>query len=358
MENVPSPPPRGRIGRTELLLFNQQLASITRSGVPLERGLREIAADIEKPSMRKLVTELEDDLQSGTSVEEAFARRQSLFPPLYGHIVKAGIQSGRLGEMLTSLNHHLETEGQTRRILLEAVTYPIVVLTIAAILLVSVFLLVIPGFERIFEEMGGTLPALTQFFLAAARNVVPICVTLGAIIAGLALLSVALSASAAGRRFKESIYFHMPVLGRLYHRSLLSRLSDAMALLVSAGCDLPASARLAFAATGSETFHAEGDQLAGQLEKGESIIEAGTLCRHVPPLFFYSMQAGYQRNELQDNLYGLSDMYSQQVRTHQGRLQGLLLPIMILLVGGVIATAIMAMMAPLVAMLKVVQTGG
>ena len=358
LEVSPAATPRSPVGRAELLLFNQQLASITKSGIPLERGLRQIAADVDKPSMRKLVLDLAADLESGTSVEDAFSRRQSLFPPLYGHIIKAGIRSGRLSEMLISLNRHLETTGRTRRIIFEAMTYPAVVLAIAAVLLTAIFKLIIPSFRQIFtSDFGGNLPGLTKMFLGIADNVIPFWIGVGIVIAGIAVTLAALSGSTGGRKLKESAYFRVPVLGRLYHRSMMSRLSDAMAVLVGAGCDLPAAARLAGAATGSQTFLDETEQLAAQLETGGNIAEAGALCRHIPPLFFYSVQAGYQRNELQDNLYSLCEMYDQQARTQQSRLQGLLLPVMICLVGGVLALAITAMFLPMVSLLQAVQGG-
>lgn len=355
LELAALPTPRSRVGRAELLLFNQQLASITRAGVSLERGLREIAADIEKPSMRALVTDLAADLQSGMSVEQAFERRQGLFPPLYGHIVKAGVQSGRLAEMLTSLNRHLEMEGQTRRILLEAITYPLVVLTLASILLTAIFIVVIPPFRWIFTDFDSNLPYLTKVFLDIADHVIPFWATVGLIVAGVVVLFRVLALSPGGRRSKEAFYFRLPVLGRLIHRSLMSRMSDAMALLVGAGCGLPTAARLAFSATGSQTFVTEGERLAENLERGLNIVEAGAFCPNVPPLFFYSMQAGYQRNELQDNLYSLCDMYTQQAHTHQSRLQGLLLPLLIVAVGGVVGMAVMAMFLPMVGLLQAMQ---
>ena len=357
LEQAAAPLPRRHVGRGELLLFNQQLASITRSGIPLDRGLREIASDIDKPSMRRLVRQLADDLQGGMGIEEAFTRRQAMFPPLYGHIIKAGVQTGRLSEMLTSLNRHLEMSNQTRRILFESMTYPLVVLTLAAILLTTVFTFLIPPFRGMFADMGARMPTLTAFFLKLADNVVPFWLGVGGVIVTVAVVFLMLSASPGGRRFKESIYFRVPILGRLYHRSLMSRLSDAMALLIGAGCDLPQSLRLAAAAGGSETFRRECSLLADHLERGENIVEAGALCRRIPPLFFYSIQAGYQRNELQDNLYSLCDMYSQQARTHQSRLQGLLMPLMIIAVGGIIGLVIAAMFMPMVAMLQSVQGG-
>jgi type II secretory pathway component PulF len=355
VEEAPSPPPRARIGRAELVLFNQQLASIAQAGVPLDRGLREIARDIQKPAVRRLALALADDLQAGVSVEQAFERHRASLPPLYGRIIKAGLQSGRLGEMLVSLNRHLEVQGRTRRIVIEAVTYPAVVLALAAVLLTVIFSTVIPSFREIFVGMNAQLPVLTLFLLELARNVVPFWLTVGAVIGGTVLAWMALSRSAWGRRTEEAVYLRVPILGRLYHRSLLSRLTDTLAMLVGSGCDMPTAVRLAFASTGSQTLLEEGELMAEALERGEDLTTAGVFCRHVPPLLFYSMRSGIQRNELQDNLYGLSDMYALQAQTHQTRLQGILMPIMIILVGGVVALAIVAMFMPMVSLIQNVQ---
>ena len=96
---------------------------------------------------------------------------------------------------------------------------------------------------------------------------------------------------------------------------------------------MPTCLRLGPDATGSETLTKEGDMIAGQIEKGAGILDAGQFCRVMPRFFLYSIQLGSQRNELQDNLRSLGDMYAQQVRSGQTRLQGLLLPVMLIFVG-------------------------
>lgn len=164
--------PKTAIGRNEFVLFNQQLASITKAGIPLERGLRELANDVSSRSMRRLVDAIADELEAGVSIEQAFEKRQKHFPPLYGRILKAGVETGRLSEMLTSLNRHLEMATQTRRIIFEAISYPAVILTLASMILTGVFLFIVPQFESVLTEMtGDRLPGLTRAFFGIARNV-------------------------------------------------------------------------------------------------------------------------------------------------------------------------------------------
>ena len=350
VEKAKTMKPKTAIGRNEFVLFNQQLASITKAGIPLERGLRELASDISSRSMRKLVDAIADELEAGVNIEQAFEKRQKHFPPLYGRILKAGVETGRLSEMLTSLNRHLEMANQTRRIIFEAMTYPAVILVLAAIILTGVFMFIIPQFGSVLAEMteGKELPILTRAFLIMAQNVVPFWATVGSVIAVIIVLYVVLSTSAAGRRFKESILLQTPVIGRVYHSSVLSRMAEGMAIMVAAGSDMPLSLRLSSGATGSEKLILENEALAGQIEQGANIVEAGQFCRMIPRLFLYSIQLGTQRNELQDNLYSLGQMYTEQARCGQARLQAVLLPVMLIGVGCFIAMTILAMFLPMI----------
>jgi type II secretory pathway component PulF len=350
VEKAKAKKPKTAIGRNEFVLFNQQLASITKSGIPLERGLRELAGDISSRSMRRLVDAVADELEAGVSIEKAFEKRQKHFPPLYGQILKAGVETGRLSEMLTSLNRHLEMANQTRRIIFEAMTYPAVILALAAIILTGVFTFIIPQFAVILGEMteGSQLPGITRVFLGMSQNVVPFWTAVGFVIAAIVALYVMLSASAAGRRIKETLLLKIAVIGRVYHSSMLSRMAEGMAIMVAAGSDMPVSLRLSSGATGSEKLILESEALAAQIEQGANILEAGQLCRVIPRLFLYSIQLGTQRNELQDNLYSLGQMYAGQARCGQARLQAVLLPVMLIGVGVFLAITILAMFLPMI----------
>lgn len=148
----------------------------------------------------------------------------------------------------------------------------------------------------------------------------------------------------------------IPVIGRVYHSSVLSRMAEAMAMMISAGADMPTCLRLAASSTGSEKLILEGDALAGQIEQGANILEAGQFCKMIPRLFIYSIQLGTQRNELQDNLYSLGEMYAEQAKSGQARLQAVLLPTMIIAVGGIVATCIISMFLPMIKIVTVMST--
>ncbi|MGB2823733.1 MAG: type II secretion system F family protein [Phycisphaerae bacterium] len=351
------PKPRTAIGRSEFLLFNQQLAAIARAGIPLERSLRELATDAASPRMRRLIETIAAELESGTPLPEAFEKHHRHFPPLYGRIIEAGVRSGRLGEMLTSLNRHSETAAQTRRILFEATCYPAVVLALAAVIFTGILVFVVPPLGRIFDEMGRDLPEATASLMTLARNVDRIWMGISAVIAALLLSGFILGRFPGGRRVKETVAFSLPLLGRLYRDTVLSRLADAMAALVSAGCDMPSCLRLAAGSTGCESVVAECEALARHVEQGQPLLAGATYCRILPSLFLYSVDLGAHRGELADNLYGLSRMYGEQARVCQGRLQVSLLPMLIVLLGVFVGGVVLALFLPIIHMLRATQSG-
>lgn len=341
--------PKTPIARTEFLLFNQQLASLTKAGIPLERGLQELSKDVASRPMRKLIDSVAIDLEAGMSIERAFEKRKQHFPPLYGRILKAGAETGRLSEMLTSLNRHLEISNQTRRIVFEAMAYPAVVFAMGLIIITFVLLFLIPHFRGVLEEMTeGKLPAVTLLVFALSEHVGYFWLALCSVVVVLVGINALLWSFPAGRRFRESIILRVPVFGALFHSSILSKMAEAMAMMVAAGCDMPTCLRLSADATGSDKMVKESDIIAGQVEQGAGILDAGQLCRLMPRFFLYSIQLGTQRNELHDSLRSLSDMYTQQVRCTQARLQVVLLPVMLVFVGFFIMLCILAMFLPMI----------
>ena len=252
--------------------------------------------------------------------------------------------------MLTSLNRHLEMANQTRRIVFEALAYPAVISSLAAMIITLVFLFIVPQFKAVIKEMleGSRMNPVTTFIFSIPENIVPFWIGVGLAIAVIVFAVAILSSHPAGRRIKESIILKIPVFGRLYHSSTLCKMAESMAMMVATGCDIPGCLRLASGATGSEKLFLESDTLACQIERGENILEAGQFCQMIPRLYLYSIQLGTQRNELQDNLYSLGQMYAEQTRCRQTRLQSVLLPVMIVLVGIIIAVTILAMFLPMV----------
>jgi len=352
--------PKRPIGRSEFMLFNQQLASITKAGIPLERGLRELSKDIASRKMNRLINEIADDLEAGVSIEQAFEKRQKHFPPLYGKILKAGVETGRLSEMLSSLNRHIEVTNRTKRIVFEALAYPTVIFTLTILIISVVCIVIVPQIQYVMTDLisEGHVGLISKAFFFFAEHILMFWLAVIFLIIAITLFLIGLSSSKAGRKIREKIFMKIPVFGRLYHSAILSKMAEAMAMMVAAGTEMPACLRLSAQASGSQMLADESESVAQNIEKGNNILEAGQFCNVIPRLFFYSVQLGAQRNELQDNLYSLGQMYNDQTLCGQARLQALLLPAMLILVGGFIGFSVISIYMPVIQVLTSLSTGG
>lgn len=358
LEKVREIPVPSTVGKNDFLLFNQQLAALTKAGIPLERGLRELANDVGSGKMKRLILEIAGELEQGISLVDAMEKRRNYFPPLYSNILKAGIETGRLSEMLTNLNRHIEIEQRTRRIVIESLSYPLFVLALAAAILTFLFAAIIPNFEVVMGDLsdgGVNLPALTYYVFVFSHHIWHFWMVVGCIIFGLGFLWSLLKLSPAGNRFLERLLLCIPLLGSAWRHGLMARLAQAMSVLVDSGCPMPLTVRLAGQSSGSLLINQDCDMLAGQLDQGVGILEGGMHCRVLPRLFLYSVQLGAQRNRLQENLNGLGQMYTQKTCILQGRVQTLLLPMMIISVGTMIGMTVLAMFLPLVKIMEVLM---
>ena len=342
------------LDKDEFMLFNQQLALITQAGLPIGKAFRKMGNDFGSKRLKKLVSEIADELEEGASVQESFAKRQSFFHPMYGKIIEAGIKTGRLGKMLLNLHRHLETTARTGRILFEATFYPVLILLLSMALITVGIIWVAPQFAETYSEVGSNDMFQISFFVFLSEKMIPFWI--GTLIAICAVIIIMFVWGKVGsvRRFKELIYLNFPVVGRVYRSSLLSRLADSMSMLVDAGCDLPTCLSLGSAVTGSELVKEECDRLVKEVESGSelSIDNSYSL---LPNMFIYSMRLGSQRNELYGHLRGLVDMYSNQTLVYQGRLQAALMPLLLILVGVIAGFFIIAGFIPYIELLDTIS---
>ncbi|MDH4202257.1 MAG: type II secretion system F family protein [Phycisphaerae bacterium] len=346
------------IGHNEFVLFNEQLASLTKAGIPLEQGLRELAHDAGSSKMRSLINSIADELERGTPIDEAVGKHQKDFPPLYGLILKSGVETGRLSEMLTNLNRHLQVELRTKRIIVESLTYPAVVLVAAALIVTGLLLLIIPTFAEVLSDMSdgkAGLPYLTQFVLDMSTHVWDFWLVIGVIAVVFAFIWKSMAFSAAGRKTKERFFRSLPLMGRVFRNGSMARFSECMSVLINAGCTLDDAVELSGQSSSSELLKQDCGILAAQLKEGSNFLEAGMGCKTIPRLFLYSVQLGAQRNELKENLNSLGRMYAAKTFSLQSQMQGLMEPLLIILLGGLVGTIVLAMFLPMVKMIQVLM---
>ena len=246
----------------DFLTFNQQLAHLTSAGMPLEQGLRLIAQDMHRGPVANTVRQIADELEKGVPLGQAFEKHAAQFPPAYGHLIDAGVQTNNLSGMLLNLSEHLRTLAHLRASLWRALAYPLMVFVALCCVVGFLGAWVFPQFADIYRTWGAVLPWMTQFMVDYSRHIGLIFLALGALVILFAVLSRVLRNSAFHQAFRDNVVMRLPLVGPVISRSLVARWCDAVRLGIVGGMDLPRAMRTAGDAVGSPRLADDGNRMA------------------------------------------------------------------------------------------------
>ena len=367
LQPAPHPPHPAALRGEDFLVFNQQLAQLAGAGLPVEQGLRLVAREMRRGSMRKTLDLVAAELESGKTLPEAIAAYRDKFPPLYSQLIDAGIRSGNLSGILLNLGDHLTLIRRLQAILWQTLSYPIIVL--AAFFAVLYFILVelVPKWEPMIGGFVGmqplapmsrnytpqyiTLPLLTRALFAVSDFVsaVPVA-AVGIIAAVIAVGAILFLVTGRNEGMAERLMLPMPLVGIVLRRNLVSRWCSAVALAVEAGLDLPAAIKLADDATASPILRADGAALIAALTAGQP-ISSPPPGKILPGTVVAAMEASAQCGDLHLALRALSQMYQQQAELRLGAIQAILTPLLLLVVGVFVGGLMIALFAPLLTFL-------
>jgi type II secretory pathway component PulF len=349
-------PPRPKALRaTEFAAFNQQLAHLAKAGLPLEHGLRLIAADLGSGRLSRTVEQVAAELEGGTPLGEAFEKHRGRFPALYGRLVAAGVRAGNLPGVLFNLGRHLELVQRLREAVWRAFAYPLMVLAGLIVVLVFVGLYVLPKFEQIFAEFQMKLPPATQVLLglsAAAPALAALLVL--ALFGGPALWAVLRWRGWEGAAL-DAVARWAPLVGPVVRRNLVARWCDALGLGVAAGMDLPAAIEVAGDATGSPALRRDGAALVDRLAAGQPLGAGGggrPAGEILPPSVPATLHFAAGHHDLPTTIEALGEMYQRQAELRLAVIPAVLTPLLVVLIAVLIAFVVMGLVAPLFAMIR------
>lgn len=330
----------------EFTFFNEQLAAMTRAGLPLEEGLRQLAADAGSRKLKRLALDLSHDLAAGLSLPQALERQARRFPTDYAGVVRAGLQTGDLSGVLYGLAAHLRMKCSFRRALLEVVTYPLVVLTLA--LVVTSFLMrnVVPLLGELLTEMRRNVDLPPTAWETGAPSILAVAAAWPAIEVVLVILLLALVVIGAvalwpgSKEMRERIVRRLPGVAQVYWSSVLARFAHASALGAFVGTPLPDLVRASGLASGSPRLARSAERVAERLMQGDALSAAAAHGPAVPALWTCAIETAGPRGDLAPVLSELARTYELRAQQSVNMLRATLGPalfvVMAVMIGGLI----------------------
>ena len=345
---------RRRIPRDEFLIFNQEVATVLKAGMPLVPALDILRQRLSNPVFTAVLDDVHEKVRGGAALSEAFTAHADLFPGVYTASLVAGERSGSLDTVLRRFVTYSKVIDTVRKKTLSAMLYP-AILTVLAILLVGILVVkVVPAFSGFYSSFNQELPLVTRVIIAISDvvrgNLLLLVVLLGG--GGVAFSSWV---KRPGQRARfDRWLLHLPKIGTIAHKFATSQIARTLAALVGGGIPLVNALDTASTSTGNRFLGEELRIVADKVREGKGFAATLLERRVMPDVAIKMIEVGESTGALQEMLTSLADFYDEDVETEVGRFVTLVEPVMLVFMGIVIAGVVLALYMPLFELSSVV----
>ena len=338
---------RKRMPLDEFMAFNQELAALLRAGLPLLQALDLMLERSEETDFADVLSEVRDRVKSGEELSDAFARFSNLFPALYPSTLKAGERSGELEQVIRRFIRYLQLVISARKRVVSALVYPMVLIGLSILMLGVLAVYVVPSFSKFYRDLNAELPALTQVTLAVSfwlrDNVYWL---LAAIVVGFFALR-GWGRTTAGRRFFDHVRLKIPLVGEIFHQFSLSEFCRSLSTLVAGGIPLVTGLETATSAVGNSFIGERIRPAIDEVRQGQSFHDALDRTEVFPKISIDMIKVGEATGSLDDMLNSVSDYFDERVETRVQRLLTLVEPMMLIVMGVLVALLLVSIYLPM-----------
>jgi len=340
-------PIRSRISTREFLVFNQELATLLKAGMPLVQSLDILRRRVNNPFFKSVVDDVHDRVRAGSSLSEAFDAHGSLFPGVYTASLLAGEKSGNLEQVIRRYVTYVKVVESVRRKTISALIYPAVLLALSIIVVGILVLRVVPQFGGYYEQFGQDLPLSTRMIVAVSTFATTY---FGFAVVGVVTLGVAiwlwLKRLGQRERFDRWV-LRLPFLGPVARKFATSQASRTLATLLGGGIPLVNAIDVAARSIKNQYMARELHTASQQVREGRALSAAMSDSGAFPDVALKMVEVGEQTGALQEMLNSLADFYDEEIETNLDRFVTLIEPILLIIMGMVIAGLLLALYMPL-----------
>ena len=337
----------GRVNSAKLSIFTRQFSVMLDAGLPLVQCLEILGGQEENKVFKAIIDAVRTDVESGMSLAEAMKRHPNAFDNLYVNMIAAGEAGGILDVILQRLSVYIEKAVKLKNQVKSALMYPVAVLLIAAGVVFIILWRVIPVFAQLFAGMGAQLPYLTRVVVQASNFVGSYGV---GIIIFLILTSVALREwhkTYRGRRILDRLQLMIPIIGKLLLKISIARFCRTLATLTASGVPILDGLEITARTSGNAIVEDSIMSVRKSVEEGKTISAPLLETKVYPPMVCQMISVGEQTGALDQMLSKIADFYEDEVDTAVSGLMKLIEPIMIVILGVIIGTIVVAMYLPM-----------
>jgi type IV pilus assembly protein PilC len=340
-------PRRARIATREFVVFNQELATLLKAGMPLVQSLDILRQRVTNPSFKSVLDDVHERVRSGEALSDAFEAHGTLFPGVYTASLLAGEKSGNLEQVIRRYVAYVKVIASVRRKTVSALVYPAILLVLSLVVVAIIMLRVVPEFGAFYQQFGHELPLSTRIIVGAsgvARSyalVVAVAIALG--VAGLWQWQ-----QRPGARTKlDRLLLRVPGLGGIARKFATSQAARTLATLLGGGIPLVNAIDVSARSIRNHYMAGELRRAAQQVREGRALAVAMSESGAFPDVAIKMVEVGESTGALQEMLNSLADFYDEEIDTNLGRFVTVIEPVLLIIMGLVIAGLLLSLYMPL-----------
>ena len=338
----------GSIKPKDIAIFTRQLATMMKAGVPLLQSFDIVARGSTNPKVTKLLNDIRGDVETGTSLSQAFRKHPMHFDALYCNLVEAGEAAGILETLLDRLALYQEKTIAIKQKIKSALTYPIAVLVVAFVVVAVIMIFVIPAFKEVFTSFGADLPAPTLFVMAMSEIFVKYWWAIfGAIGGGIYFFLQTWKRSEPMQKRMDRLLLKIPVFGDLLFKSATARWTRTLSTMFAAGVPLVEALDSVGGAAGNAVFAEATEQIQKDVSTGTSLTNAMQAANLFPNMVLQMSAIGEESGSLDQMLGKAADFYEAEVDEAVKALSSLMEPFIIVILGTIIGGIVVSMYLPI-----------
>lgn len=337
-----------RIRPKDIALFTRQMATMMKAGVPLLQSFDIVGRGNPNASVTKLLNDIRQDVETGTSLSVAFRRHPMYFDALYCNLIEAGEAAGILETLMDRLATYMEKTEAIKSKIKSALMYPTSVVIVAFIVVTVIMIFVIPAFKEVFTSFGADLPAPTLLVMAISEFFVEYWwLIFGVLGAGGYFFMQAWRRSPKMQRAMDRMLLKMPIFGTLIDKSCVARWTRTLSTMFAAGIPLVEALDSVGGASGNSVFKEATDRIQNEVSTGTSLNIAMSNANVFPSMVLQMCAIGEESGSIDHMLSKAADFYEQEVDEMVAGLSSLMEPIIIVFLGGIIGGIVVAMYLPI-----------
>ena len=347
---------RGRIKMAEFLIFNQELIALLKAGLPIVRSFEILLERQKSPTLRRVLADVRDRVNSGASISEAFAAEGDLFPRLYWTSLKAGEKSGEIEAVLRRYLKYQKTVIALSRKVVSTLVYPAILVALSAGLITILMTYVIPRFSEFFADFEAELPLLTVVVLNVANFMRNNFLVIFTAVAAGGFFARRWAKTTAGRTWVDGAILRLPVVGGIFRRFAITQFTRSLGTLLGGGTPLVPALENSADAIGNRAVSRRVQQVVPKVREGQELWKTLEATAIFTDLTIEMIKVGEASGALEEMLASVSDFYDEEIDLLLARVISFVEPAILVIMGGVIVTILLSVYLPMFRLMSAIKT--